>query len=373
MRRDVVAIGGFGCSRVLRCASVGIAWLVVMAASPADARAPAPSASPPEPNDASADATAPRDVTPVEPTPSEPPPSETAPSETTPRSKLPGATTTPEPTPVEPMPPEPTPSTTPVEPTPPASATNEGRAHAIEAVEPEAEVVEVRERPRTIRARVRTPKLAAYLTRELGSSARFLDHGTLEVSAAGGYPHRYRLGLALGLLDHLTLGLTVHWLPDQPRPRIAPRAALAFYRWRWIEVGATYDRSLYPPPPVDDDPETWSFQRDAHWIMAAASFSQSWISAGFEIGVVRARVADPGQPPTDDDLNPAVWRNKLGGGVMVRMGTRRWGFTFTGRAPWVFAEAAFDVRFGAFELRRRGGWRPEGIVRATDRRAPTRR
>jgi hypothetical protein len=368
----VVAIGGFGSSRVHRCASVGIAWLVVVAATTADARAPAPSAAAPEPVGPSANAAAPPDVTPSETTPSETPLSETPPSETPPRSKLPGATTPPEPTPVEPTPVEPTP----VEPTTPETtmpATNGGRAHAIEAVEPEAEVVEVRERPRTIRARVRTPKLAAYLTRELGSSARFLDHGTLEVSAAGGYPHRYRLGLAIGLLDHLTLGLTVHWLPDQARPRIAPRAALAFYRWRWIEIGATYDRSLYPPPPVDDDPETWSFQRDAHWIMAAASFSQSWVSAGFEIGVVRALVADPGQPPTDDNLNPAVWRNKLGGGVMVRMGTRRWGFTFTGRAPWVFAEAAFDVRFGAFELRRRGGWRPEGIVRATDRRAPTRR
>jgi hypothetical protein len=238
---------------------------------------------------------------------------------------------------------------------------------------PEVETDALDERPRTMRARARTPGLAAYLTRELGSSGRFLDHGVIEVSAAGGYPHLYRLGLGLGVLDHLSVGLTVHWLPNQAHPRVAPRVALAFYRWRWIEIGAAYDRSLYPPPEVDTDPETPSFQRDAHWIGAVAAFSQAWVSAGFELGVVRAREIDPGKEPTEDGRNAAVWRNKLGGGLFVRMGTRRWGFTFTGRAPWVFAEAAFDVRFGAFELRRRGGWRPVGIVRATDRRVPTRR
>lgn len=361
MRRDVVAIGGFPTSRVLRCARVGIAGLVLASASTA-------AAAPPSATTSDADAATPHDVTPAETTPTE-----TSPVETPPHSKLPGASAASEPSessePSAPI--EPPPSATP----PSASATPPSTTptHVIEEVVPEAEVEEVRERPRTIRARMRTPKLAAYLTRELGASARFLDHGTIEVSGAGGYPHRYRLGFAIGLLDHLTLGLTVHWLPNQARPRIAPRAALAFYRWRWIEVGAVYDRSLYPPPPVDDDPETWSFQRDAHWILATAAVSQSWISAGFEVGVVRAKVADPAMPMNDDNTNPAVWRNKLGGGVTVRMGTRRWGFTFTGRAPWVFAEAAFDLRFGAFELRRKGGWRPEGIVRATDRRVPTRR
>jgi len=229
------------------------------------------------------------------------------------------------------------------------------------------------ERPRTIRARARTPGLANYLTRDVATSPRFLDHGIIELSLAGGYPHRYRLGAAIGLLDHLTLGGTAHWLPGQSRPRFAPRIALAFYRWRWIEIGASYDRSLYPPPKVDMDPETQSFQGDAHWIFAVASFSMAWASGGFEVGGVRARVADPSKDPTADGQNPAIWRHRLAGGLFFRAGTRRWGFTFTGRAPYVFAEAAFDVRFGAFELRRRGGWRPQGIVRATDRRVPTRR
>lgn len=363
-----MAIGGLRTSRVHRSARVGIAGLVAMIAWTADARAQPPSASPPavEPSDASANTASPPEPAPRSklpgasaPTP-EPVPDASAPAASAPAASTADASATSVPEASAPSSTAPTPSEPP-------------RSHAIEHVVPEAEIEEMPERPRTIRARMRTPKLAAYLTRELGPSVRFLDHGTIEVSAAGGYPHRYRLGLAIGLLDHLTLGLTVHWLPNQARPRLAPRVALAFYRWRWIEVGATYDRSLYPPPPVDNDPETWSFQRDAHWFMATAAVSQSWISAGFEIGVVRAKVADPAMPATDDNLNPAVWRNKLGGGVMVRMGTRRWGFTFTGRAPYVFAEAAFDLRFGAFELRRKGGWKPEGIVRATDRRVPTRR
>jgi hypothetical protein len=288
-----------------------------------------------------------------------------APTTATPSDTTPSAATPSEATPNAAAPSEAKPS--------PAKPSPAKREHTITPVGPEASTEAELERGRTIRARARTPKLAAYLTREVPSSVRFLDHGVIEASIAGGYPHRYRLGLGLGLFDHITLGLTVHWLPGQSRPRLAPRVALAAYRWRWIEVGAAYDRSLYPPPNVDDDPETLSFQRDAHWISAVATFSQSWISAGFEIGVVRGRVADPGQEPTADNQNPAVWRNRLGGGVMVRMGTRRWGFSFTGRAPWAFAEAAFDVRFGAFELRRRGGWKPEGIVRATDRRVPRRR
>ena len=34
------------------------------------------------------------------------------------------------------------------------------------------------------------------------------------------------------------------------------------------------------------------------------------------------------------------------------------------------AELVFDVRFGLFEMRKRGGWKPEGVVYSTDRRAP---
>jgi len=354
--RTFEASGAFGNRSWRRCAWIGAALLVVSAARPAEVRArvaASPVAGPPG-----------------EPMPYPRDPIVEAPPEPSAPTPPPGDDSTAAP-PVEP-PSEATPSeATPTDTTAPQVAAP--REHVITPIVPEVDTEAALERPRTVRARARTPKLAAYLTREVPSSARFLDHGVIEASIAGGYPHLYRLGLGMGLFDHVTVGLTVHWLPGQSRPRIAPRVALAAYRWRWIEVGAAYDRSLYPPPEVDDDPETWSFQRDAHWITAVATFSQSWISAGFEIGVVRGRVADPGQEPTDDNQNPAVWRNRLGGGVMVRMGTRRWGFSFTGRAPWAFAEAAFDLRFGAFELRRRGGWKPEGIVRATDRRVPRRR
>jgi hypothetical protein len=222
--------------------------------------------------------------------------------------------------------------------------------------------------------KLRAPKLRRYLTRDVAPSARFLDHGVVELSFAGGYPHRYRLGLALGLFDHLTIGGTVHWLPKQSRPRFAPRIAIAFYRWRWLEFGALYDRSLYPPPAKDLDAATLSFQRDAHWLLAAFAFSHAWLSAGFEIGAVRARVRDPAMPDADEAFNnPSKWRYRFGGGAFIRGGTRRWGFFANARAPWVFAELGFDLRFGAFELRPRGGWRPEGVVRTTDRRVPTRR
>jgi hypothetical protein len=218
----------------------------------------------------------------------------------------------------------------------------------------------------------RSPRLHRYLTRDLASSARFLDHGVIETSIAGGYPHRYRIGLAIGLLDHVTLGAKVHWLPGQVYPRVAPQAAIAFYRWRAFEMGAVYDRTLHPPPKIDADPTTFSFQRDEHWMLAAFAVSQAWLSGGFEVGAVLGRQRDPAREDPDDGSNYAAWRLRPGGGVFLRGGTRRWGFTANMRAPWVFAELAFDLRFGAFEKRARGGWRPRGFAADRDRSPPTR-
>lgn len=229
------------------------------------------------------------------------------------------------------------------------------------------------EPPYVVRTRARSPRLARYLGRDLSASGRFVDHGVIELSTAGGYPHRYRLGATIGLLDHLSIGATAHWLPSAKLPRLVPRVALAIYRWPWFEIGAAYDRTLYPATPPDDDPMTPSYQRDAHWFLAALAFSQSWVSAGAEFGVTRARETDPAKPVGSDNLTPARWVNRFGGGVFLRAGTRRWGFTASARGPWVFAELALDIRLGAFELRPRGGWRPAGLARATDRRAPTRR
>lgn len=230
----------------------------------------------------------------------------------------------------------------------------------------------VPETPRSARARSQTPALHRYLTRELSPSARFLDHGVIALSLAGGYPHRYRLGAAIGLLDHLSLGATAHWLPGQSRPHVSAQVALAFYRWRHVELGAIYDRIAYPPPERDQDPKTPSYQRDAHVVAAAIAFSQQWVSAGVEVGIAYGREHDPGREDSDDSSNPKLWRLRPGGGVFVRAGTRRWGFVATARAPFWMAELAFDLRFGAFELRSRGGWRPRGIVRAGDRRVPLR-
>lgn len=225
---------------------------------------------------------------------------------------------------------------------------------------------------RIARAQARTPALARYLARTLTPSARFLDHGIVAVTLTGGYPERYRIGAAIGLLDHLTLGATAHWLPGQARPRVAPQVALAAYRWQHVELGAIYDRVLYPPPLRDGDPKTPSFQRDAHLLAATLAFAQSWVSAGFEVGLAYGRERDPGRLDNGDGSNPSHWRLRPGGGLYLRAGTRRWGFTANARAPFWSASLVFDLRFGAFELRPRGDWRPRGIVRAIDRRAPSR-
>lgn len=214
------------------------------------------------------------------------------------------------------------------------------------------------------------PRLRTYLARSVPRSARHLDHGVLQVAAAGGFPHLYRLQLALGLLDHLSLGVSAHWLARENKPQWTPTAAVAFYRGRRIDVGAWYTQTLYPSARVDDDPLTPSFDRRDHWLLGTASFSNMWISGGLDFGTVRAREIDPSQDPMDINVNPSVIRWRLGGGLHLRAGTRRWGFTASMLAPHLSAELAFDLRFGLFELRKRGGWRPGGVVYATDRRAP---
>src|SRR5690606_2696922 len=88
-------------------------------------------------------------------------------------------------------------------------------------------------------AKPRTPSRAAlrrYLTRPVARSVRHRDHGVIEVGVGLGLPHLYRLELQVGLLDHVTLGATAHWLPGQARPGWSPKAAVAFYRGRLLEV-----------------------------------------------------------------------------------------------------------------------------------------
>ena len=206
----------------------------------------------------------------------------------------------------------------------------------------------------------------AYLTRPVPASARYLDHGVLGVALAGGVPHGYRLALGLGLFDHLTLGVTARWLPGERAPAWSPVVRLAFWRGRQWEVGASYHRSLYGPPAPAADGEP-VFRKDAHWVLGALTVAGWWVSAGFELGLARGREAravlgDPGE-------RPYVVRNRLGGGLHARIGTRRFGLSARVLWPYLEAEVAFDVRFGLFERRPRGGWRPDRTPGVTYGRA----
>lgn len=174
----------------------------------------------------------------------------------------------------------------------------------------------------------------------------------LLAGVAGGSPHLYRLQLGLGLLDHVTIGATAHWLASQEVPGWSPTGAVAFYRSRRLEVGATYHQTLHPPPAVDEDPTTPGFEQRTHWFLAAVTVSQSWLSGGFDLGMARARELD--ELAGNDTAYAA--HNRLAGGVHFRVGTRRFGLTLQALAPYFEVEAVLDVRFGLFEERPRGGW-----------------
>ena len=215
----------------------------------------------------------------------------------------------------------------------------------------------------TAAAAVEPPRAApGYLSRPLLPSARFVYHGVLQVAIAGGTPHKYRVELGLGLLDHVTLGVTAHWLPGQERPRVAPRIALAFWRWRYVAVGAVHHWTLYPPPVVDLDVDTPSYQQMAQWYLGTLSFGQRFVSAGMDAGIVRVREDDPGVDPGEDLRNASHTRVRFGGGVFLRAGTRRWGVTAQALLPHLVAEVAVDVRFGLFERRPKGEWWPRDAL-----------
>jgi hypothetical protein len=206
----------------------------------------------------------------------------------------------------------------------------------------------------TVRGSQRTPKLRAYLSRDVANGPRHLDHGVLGVGVAGGFPHLYRVQLSLGLLDHLTVGATAHWLPGQAVPQWSPMGSLALWRDDWVEVGASYRQILHPPPRDDEDPETFGFQSKTHYILAGATFSRAWYSAGLDFGVANLRLPDLSEFEPDEEQ--FVRRTRLAGGLHLRIGTRRFGVTFQGFLPDLSVEALVDVRFGLFEMRRRGGW-----------------
>ena len=220
--------------------------------------------------------------------------------------------------------------------------------------------LEVPQVPTTVTRPRRSSRAAlrSYLTRPVARSARFLDHGVIAAGLAAGLPHLYRLELQVGLLDHLTLGATAHWLSGQARPRWSPKAALAFYRGRVLEFGAFYSQVLYPPTADDGDPMTLEFQPRAHYLMASASVSQRWLTGGFDLGWARGREVRSLLTPEELEAGSGfAVRDRVAGGLHVRFGTRRVGLTAQAWFPYIAAELMLDVRFGGFEMRRRGGWR----------------
>lgn len=212
-------------------------------------------------------------------------------------------------------------------------------------------------RPRTRRGRGR---LAAYLAREVAPAHRYLDHGVLAPELALGLPHIYRVGLRVGLFDHLTLGATMHWLPGEATPAWSPLVGVAFYRGRTLTVGAHYSRILYPPPAADLDPLTISFQQRADHLFGSLSLSQAWFTGGIDFGWARGLEVDP-LPASDDTINQTpVRRDRFGGGIFLRVGNRRWGISGQLTYPFLAAEVAVDLRFGLFERRPKARWLPLG-------------
>lgn len=210
---------------------------------------------------------------------------------------------------------------------------------------------------RTSAAGPARPRLSRYLSRPVATSPRYLDHGVIMAAIGGGVPHLYRLSLGIGLLDHVSLGASATWSPGATAPVWTPEVGVAFWRGRSFDAGVHYRQTLHRPPPLDDDPATPAFEQRTHWFLGSASVSAWWVSAGADLGVVRRREIDPVAGGSEDLDRPFVVRHRLGGGLHVRLGTRRFGFTAQARWPTVEAELLFDVRFGAFEMRPRGGWR----------------
>jgi len=195
-----------------------------------------------------------------------------------------------------------------------------------------------------------------YLERDVANSFHMLDHGVLAPEIAVGTPHLYRVGLRVGLFDHLTLGATMHWLPGEKVPVWSPLVAIAFYRGRIFEVGAHYERVLYRPPVADLDAETISFQQRADLLLGSISLSQGLFAAGFDLGWARGLEADP-LPESGDELNQTpIPRDRLAAGLHLRVGNRRWGVKARLSYPFLLAEIGVELRFGLFERRPLGRW-----------------
>ncbi|MFO7564290.1 MAG: hypothetical protein R6X02_16710 [Enhygromyxa sp.] len=195
-------------------------------------------------------------------------------------------------------------------------------------------------------------RVRAYVSRPMPRSARFLDHGDLGLGLAGGTPHLYRLDLRVGLFDHVSVGVTGHWLPGQRAPVVWPVGAIALWRYLGpgqvgLEVGAHYRPVLFPPV----DPEQ-SFVPQTHFALGTLVVSSGLFSAGLDLGAAHTRIA------VVDPAAPTRFRTRtvFGGGAFARVGNRRVGLSADALAalspdPLLVFEIALDVRFGAFSER----------------------
>jgi hypothetical protein len=195
-------------------------------------------------------------------------------------------------------------------------------------------------------------RVRAYVSRPVPRGARFLDHGDLAFGLAGGTPHDYRVDLRVGLFDHVSVGVTGHWLPGQRVPQLWPVGAIAL--WRWVgrsrvgfEVGGHYRPVLYPPV----DPAR-SFVPQTHLALGSVVISAGPFSAGIDAGAAHTRA-----PVTDPSATTEFQRRTgFGGGVFARIGNRRVGLTVDALAalrpdPLLVFEVLVDIRLGAFSER----------------------
>jgi hypothetical protein len=192
----------------------------------------------------------------------------------------------------------------------------------------------------------------SYVSRPVPRSARFLDHGDIAIGVAGGTPHYYRLDLRVGFFDHVSVGVTGHWLPGQAAPRVWPVGAIALWRYMGgnqvgFELGAHYRPVLYPPVDVEQ-----TFTPLTQFALGSMVISAGPFSAGLDVGAAHTRIAavDPAEPTS------FTRRTVFGGGVFARIGSRRIGVTADALTalspdPLLVFEVMLDVRFGAFSER----------------------
>ncbi len=184
-------------------------------------------------------------------------------------------------------------------------------------------------------------ELQRWLERPTPISPRFLEHGTLELSLAGGTPHVYRLELRAGLFDVASFGVTGHWLPGQPWPQLWPVGALALWRGRMFEFGGHYRPVLFPA--ID---RATHFEPRAHFALASFTIGSGIFAAGLDFGAAHVRIpsVDPGA------LTQFTRQTVFGGGFVVRVGNEWIGASADALValspdPLMVFEVKLDVRF----------------------------